>query len=46
MREPCALAFDNMGPIAKSHLTRRITVLEPAKLHDVRRALGTAVDCN
>jgi mRNA interferase MazF len=45
MPEPCALALDNVGPIVKSHLTRRITTLGPAKMSEVCRVLSYATSC-
>lgn len=45
MREPCALALDNTGPIAKGHLTRRIATLGPARMDEVCRALSMATGC-
>ncbi len=45
MQVPCALALDNTGPIAKGHLTRRITTLGPDTLAAVCRALNAAVSC-
>ena len=45
MPEPCALSLDNVGPILKSHLTRRITSLGPAKMSEVCRALNYATSC-
>jgi mRNA-degrading endonuclease toxin of MazEF toxin-antitoxin module len=41
----CALALDNLGPIAKGHLTRRITTLGPERMNAVCRALSAATDC-
>jgi mRNA-degrading endonuclease toxin of MazEF toxin-antitoxin module len=45
MREPCALALDNLGPILKGHLTKRITTLGPERMSEVCRALAAAVAC-
>jgi mRNA-degrading endonuclease toxin of MazEF toxin-antitoxin module len=45
MREPCALALDDTGPIAKSRLTTRITTLGPEKMGEVCGALKLATEC-
>lgn len=45
MREPCALALDNMGTMAKGLLTERITKLGPERMTEVCRALSAATDC-
>lgn len=45
MREPCALALDNIGTMTKGLLTERITKLGPERMTEVCRALSTATDC-
>ena len=45
MREPCALALDNVGPIAKGFLVERMTKLDPTKMGEVCAALRTATSC-
>jgi mRNA interferase MazF len=45
MREPCALALDNIGTMAKGLLTERISKLGPERMSEVCRALGAATDC-
>jgi mRNA interferase MazF len=45
MQGACALALDTTGPIAKGHLTRRITTLGPERMSAVCRALRTATGC-
>jgi mRNA-degrading endonuclease toxin of MazEF toxin-antitoxin module len=43
--EPCALALDNIGPVVKGHMTKRITTLGPDKMAEVCRALSHATSC-
>lgn len=45
MPRACALALDNLRPIAQSLLTERITALTPARMHQVCRALRLATNC-
>jgi mRNA interferase MazF len=45
MREPCALAVDSVGPIAKGLLIERMTVLGPERVDEVCAALRIATDC-
>lgn len=45
MSRPCVLTLDNMGPLSKSLLIERITVLREDKLRDVCTALAHAVCC-
>lgn len=45
MREPCAVALDNVGTIAKGLLIKRITKLGPEWMDEVCRALSAATDC-
>jgi mRNA-degrading endonuclease toxin of MazEF toxin-antitoxin module len=37
--------LDNTALARKSHLTKRIAVLGPAKMHEVCRALEAATSC-
>jgi mRNA interferase MazF len=41
----CVLALDEIGPVRKAHLTRRITELGVDRMREVCRALSIAVDC-
>jgi mRNA-degrading endonuclease toxin of MazEF toxin-antitoxin module len=43
--QPCALVIDSVGPIAKGFLVERVTMLGPAKMDQVCRALATATNC-
>lgn len=45
MPSACALALDNVTPIAKGLLTERITTLGDHKLHQMCSALSAAVNC-
>lgn len=45
MPKECVLALDNVAPVRKAHLTRRITTLGPVRLVEVCRALRDATDC-
>ena len=45
MPKPCVLSLDNIGPVRKVHLTRRITTLGPARMAEVCQALTRATDC-
>lgn len=41
--KPCVVNFDNLRTISKVALTQRIGQLPPAKVTDVKRALGYAL---
>lgn len=45
MPSECVLSLDNVAPVRKAHLTRRITTLGSARMVDVCRALSDATDC-
>jgi mRNA interferase MazF len=45
MPEPCVLALDNVWTVSKAQLTRRITSLHPARMHEVCQALALATGC-
>jgi mRNA interferase MazF len=42
--ESCA-NFDNIKTIRKSHLTRRLAVLDDGRWHEVCAAMRAAIDC-
>ena len=42
---PCAVTLDNIRPVRRALLTRRIAVLHPGLMHRVCNALRIAVDC-
>jgi mRNA interferase MazF len=41
----CVASMDNVTPIRKSHLVRRMGALERGRRRDVCTALSAAVDC-
>jgi mRNA-degrading endonuclease toxin of MazEF toxin-antitoxin module len=45
MPQPCVLTLDNLRQVRPAFLTRRITVLGPARMREVCEALHAAVDC-
>lgn len=45
MPAECVLSVDNMATVQRPCLTRRITTLAPARLHDVCEALEFATAC-
>lgn len=45
MDRDCVLALDNLAPVRKVFLTRRLTSLGPVPMAAVCRALAAAVDC-
>ena len=45
MPQPCVLTLDNLRQVRPAFLTRRITVLGPARMHEVCDALHAALDC-
>jgi mRNA interferase MazF len=45
MPKECVLALDNVAPVRKAHLTRRITTLGPVRMAEVCQALHDATDC-
>ena len=42
--EPCAASFDNLGPVRKAWLTRRMGALGP-RGHEICGALAALSDC-
>jgi len=38
-----AANFDNLRPISKAHLSKRIGALDPGRIREVKRALGYAL---
>ena len=45
MPKDCVLSLDNLAPVRKAHLTRRITTLSAGRLAEVCQALRDATDC-
>ena len=45
MPRTCVTSIDNLSTIAKGQLVERITVLGPAKMDEVCRALNATVAC-
>lgn len=45
MPERCAVTLDNVRPVRTGMLSEHITSLSAARMHEVCRALGHAVDC-
>ncbi len=45
MPRACVTSIDNLSTIAKGQLVERITVLGPARMDEVCRALNTTVAC-
>jgi len=41
--KPCVANLDNLRTVSKQHLVERISQLPPAKLREVKRALGYAL---
>jgi mRNA interferase MazF len=41
----CAASFDNLQPIRRELLTERIAALDPARRHEICRALAALGDC-
>jgi mRNA interferase MazF len=42
---PCAASFDNLQPVRRSFLTRRVGRLDAARRGDLCRALSALADC-
>jgi mRNA interferase MazF len=45
MPRECAAAFDNLGPVLKTHLVERITRLSPLRMREACAAARRAIDC-
>lgn len=45
MPKECVLSLDNLAPVRKAHLSRRITSLGSSRMVEVCRALADATDC-
>lgn len=45
MPEVCAATFDNIRPVRRALLTKRITALSPMRMAEACHALRAAVDC-
>lgn len=41
----CAASFDNLQPIHRHLLTERAATLDPARRHELCRAMGALTDC-
>jgi len=41
----CAASFDNLQPIGRELLSERIAALDPARRHEICRALAALGDC-
>ena len=45
MPRACVTSLDNLSTIAKGQLVEKITVVGPAKMDELCRALGSTVAC-
>ena len=41
----CVLSLDNVAPVRKAYLTRKLATLTPTRMAEVCRALRDATDC-
>lgn len=42
----CVVSLDNIAPVRRAHLTRRVVRLDPPRMAEVCRALAIATDCD
>ena len=43
MPKPCVVNCDNLRTISKVHLVKKISMLAPKRVHEVKRAIGYAL---
>jgi mRNA interferase MazF len=44
MPKPCVVNCDNLRTISKTHLVKRISEIAPRRVHEVKRAIGYALE--